>query len=200
MGTTIPASSRVLTRAANRVRKRSFRRFNVTSVALIVFLFRPPPFSGIIGAMNSMETKEAKQPIKEKWGKALDLGFVVTPSVLLRKQVEMKLDCEDVVILLNLMSKWWDAGRLPFPRTETIAKRTGLSRRTIQRRLVALEEKGLIQRVRVRISAQEPRRITGYDLDGLVLRLQELAEGERRARVDVKKEAATSDEFSVHLA
>jgi predicted transcriptional regulator len=150
--------------------------------------------------MNSAETTETKQPIREKWGNALDLGFVVTPSVLLRKQVEMKLDCEDVVILLNLMSKWWDPDRLPFPRTETIAKRTGLSRRTVQRRLATLEGKGLIRRVRVRKSAQEPRRITAYDLEGLVVRLQELVEDERRMRAAGKREVAASEEFSVQLA
>ncbi|HKJ74634.1 MAG TPA: helix-turn-helix domain-containing protein, partial [Alphaproteobacteria bacterium] len=52
--------------------------------------------------------------------------------------------------------------RLAYPRSSTIAHRSGLGKRTVQRCLSSLEEKGLIERVR-----HPGRGKMQYDPDGL---------------------------------
>ena len=118
--------------------------------------------------MNDMDTS----PLREKWGDALGGGWVVLPNVLFRYQQYLGLDCEEMVLVSNLFASWWEVEKLPFPRTSTLAKRTGLSVRTVQRRLHSLEARGLLKRVLVGVGGNEPREVTAYDLSGLVKKLQ----------------------------
>lgn len=99
--------------------------------------------------------------IAERWGDAVASGFTVVPNSLIRAQVGLGLTPNDIVVLLNLLVHWWYRDRLPFPRTSVIAKRTGLSQRTVQRSLKTLRKKGLV--VKIRGADQRSR----FDLDGL---------------------------------
>src|SRR5689334_11942338 len=74
-----------------------------------------------------------------KWGSALEAGFQIIPNVLIRGQAKLGLDPLDVVILLNLNMHWWTPGDLPYPQPRVIANRIGVSIRTVERRLEALE-------------------------------------------------------------
>jgi predicted transcriptional regulator len=123
---------------------------------------------------------QAPSPIREKWGPALDGGFVVLPAVFLRKQRELQLNCEDMVVISHLIASWWEADKLPFPRTETIASRSGLSRRTVQRRLKHLEGRGMLTRVLT--DTGKARRVMAYDLGRLVETLKELGAAEGALR------------------
>lgn len=60
---------------------------------------------------------------------------------------------------------------MPFPRSESLARRSGLSRRTVQRRLQQLEDKGFIERFSV-VREDDGRATTHYDLKKTVARLQ----------------------------
>lgn len=119
------------------------------------------------------EVPPSSTPIRDKWGKALGWGFVVVPAVLVKKQRDLGLDCEDLTLLIHLLARWWAKDERPFPRTETLAKRTGLGRRNVQRRLESLERRGFLIRGKTRKSARTPRQITEYDLMPLVRRLEE---------------------------
>lgn len=99
--------------------------------------------------------------IAERWGDAVASGFTVVPNSLIRAQAELGLTPNDIVVLLNLLVHWWHHDRLPFPRTNVIAKRTGLSQRTVQRALKSLQKNGLV--VKIRGADQRSR----FDLDGL---------------------------------
>lgn len=79
-----------------------------------------------------------------KWGKALDSGFVLIPSTLLRYQHELGLDSAELVVLLNLLRSWWGLDDLPHVQTSTIADRMNVSRRTVQRHIETLEKKDLL--------------------------------------------------------
>ena len=96
-----------------------------------------------------------------RWGDAVASGFTVVPNSLLRAQAVLGLTPNDVVVLLNLLTHWWHRDRLPFPRTSTIAKRSGLSNRTVQRSLKTLQRKGLVRKI---LGADQRSR---YELDGL---------------------------------
>src|SRR5262249_17833684 len=121
---------------------------------------------------NSLEkTRRRATPITDKWGGALAGGFQVIPNVLVRAQAHLKLDSVDVVVLLNMNMHWWNKGDFPFPRASTIAKRMGISKRTVQRRIEKLVKQGLLERVPLTTNDNMRR----YKLDGLVQRLSEAA-------------------------
>jgi hypothetical protein len=82
----------------------------------------------------------------EKWGDAARAGFQPVPDTLLVKQRELGLDPTDIVVLLNLTSFWWFRDAPPFPRTNVIANRMGVTVRTVQRSMKKLEDKGYIRR------------------------------------------------------
>jgi hypothetical protein len=61
--------------------------------------------------------------------------------------VFVELESIDVVILLNITLPWWKSRDLPFPRPSVIARRLNVSIRTVERRLVVLQRRGLITRL-----------------------------------------------------
>ena len=107
--------------------------------------------------------------VAERWGDAVASGFTAIPNTLIQAQVKLGLTPTDIVVLLNLLVHWWHRDRLPFPRTSVIAKRTGLSPRTVQRVLANLQKKKLLKIIR---DADQQSR---FDLNGLKTALSELA-------------------------
>lgn len=120
-----------------------------------------------------LEPSEASS-IRNKWGVALNAGFVVIPSALLRNQYKLGIDAGETVVLMNLLMSWWKSDDLPYPRTSTLAKRLGVSTRTAQRHIENLEEKRLIKRVWGTASRPGVRAVAKYDLTGIVEKLKEL--------------------------
>lgn len=126
--------------------------------------------------MNSAIATELK-PLQKKWGDGLGGGFLLIPTLLLKRQKELLLDNTELVVLLNLLAAWWDAGKRPYPRPTTIAKRMGVTARTVQRSLEKLEKKGLILRVRSGTGiGSAHRELTSYEMAGTVEKIQQLAE------------------------
>jgi Helix-turn-helix domain len=123
--------------------------------------------------------------IAERWGAAVDAGFVAVPNVLVRSQRTLGLSANDLVVVMNILMHWWHSDRLPTPRSTAIAKRTGLGLRTVQRSIKKLERKGLIARIRV------ARDKTQYNLDGLREKLAGEARGDIWYRPELRVGAAT---------
>jgi DNA-binding transcriptional ArsR family regulator len=90
--------------------------------------------------------------------------------VLFIKQKELGLESLDLVVLLNMTSHWWFRHRPPFLRTNVIARRTGVSARTIQRVIRKLEEKGYVTRARWRDETGQMRPAIFFD--GLIRKLE----------------------------
>lgn len=109
----------------------------------------------------------------EKWGEAALAGYQPVPDVLLMKQRELGLDQTDMLVLLNLTSYWWFRDRRPFPRTNVIAKRMGVSPRTVQQALKKLETKGYIRRADY--AAGNGRMAAAVLFEGLVSKLTGMA-------------------------
>ena len=92
---------------------------------------------------------------EKKWSKPLmDAGWSVLPNIIIEKQAALGLDPLDMNIILHLVQYWWVADNLPHPSVSTIADAIGVTPRTIQKRIKALEELGLMER--------EERRHTKY--------------------------------------
>ena len=108
-----------------------------------------------------------------KWQEAGKAGFQVLPDMLLKKQGELGLSANDVLVLLNLTMHWWFAEQRPFPRTTTIAKRMGVDIRTVQRSMKNLIDLGLVKKVTETPPNGAERQVC--DLSGLVRRLSAMA-------------------------
>jgi DNA-binding transcriptional ArsR family regulator len=121
-------------------------------------------------------SSQRKESALAKWGAAMGEGFVFLPRALIRHQADLELDSVAMLVLLNLISSWWQEDDHPYPRPATIAKRIGVHVRTVQRHLSDLEESGFVARVRGPGNGRNAdTTVTRYDLGGLVKELQKKA-------------------------
>jgi DNA-binding transcriptional regulator YhcF (GntR family) len=82
-----------------------------------------------------------------KWSKPLmKAGWNAIPNIIIEKQHALGLDAIDMNIIVHLSSYWWTAGNLPHPSVEKIANAIGVKPRTVQKRIKALSELGLLSR------------------------------------------------------
>lgn len=126
--------------------------------------------------MSAHSPLESLLPLDEharvisRWGTSAEAGYQPLPDVLLFNQAELGLCSEDLNVLLQVTAHWYFPEKMPFPRPTTIARRMGVSARTVQRALTRLRNNGLIGKS---INADGQKAI---DLKPLVKRLQPLAE------------------------
>lgn len=100
--------------------------------------------------------------VKEKWQGAVTegSGFVAVPLSLLRLQAKYELTATDLIVLINLLAHWWDPARPVYPRSTTIAKRMGVTKRTVQRSTERLLKQGLMEREFL----EDGRRVFSFDV------------------------------------
>lgn len=100
--------------------------------------------------------------VKEKWQGAVTdgSGFVAVPMSLLRLQSKYALTPTDMLVLINLLAHWWDPARPVYPRSTTIAKRMGVTKRTVQRSTERLLKNGMLERQFL----EDGRRVFSFDL------------------------------------
>lgn len=109
--------------------------------------------------------------VRERWGVAADTGWSAIPNILLVNQWRLQLTSEQLNVALNIFMHWHAKMRMPFPRVSTIAKRMGVSERSVHRTLKTLLDRGfLIKEKRKRYTAQS------YDVTPLVHVLQRLSD------------------------
>lgn len=84
---------------------------------------------------------------ERKWSKPLmQAGWSAIPNVIIEKQAALGLDALDMNIILHLTHYWWHPENLPHPSVETIATALSVKPRTIQKRIKALVDLGLMSR------------------------------------------------------
>lgn len=103
--------------------------------------------------------------IYDRYGDVSVAGFQPLPDVLLFHQAELGLKSEDLNVLLNILAHWYHPGNMPYLRTSTIAKRMGISQRSVQRSIVRLRGEGFIGR------GEDTRAGERFDLNPLLERL-----------------------------
>ncbi|MGR9438406.1 helix-turn-helix domain-containing protein (plasmid) [Rhizobium leguminosarum] len=105
---------------------------------------------------------------EKKWTKpVMSAGWSAFPNIIIERQRALGLEPLDINIILHLTQYWWTADNLPHPSVATIATAIGVTPRTIQKRIAALEKAGLMKREERR---NTPRgSITNlYSFDGLI--------------------------------
>ncbi|AZN99307.1 HTH domain-containing protein [Mesorhizobium sp. M9A.F.Ca.ET.002.03.1.2] len=134
---------------------------------------------------------------EKKWTKPLwAAGWSGIPNIIIEKQAALGLDPLDMNIILHLTQYWWKADNPPCPSVGTIATALGVTERTIQKRIKALEELHLIERVERR-QTKYGSMPNIYKLDGLIaaatpyaqekLKEIEQAKAAKKARILRKK-------------
>jgi len=70
-------------------------------------------------------------------------------------------------IIIHLSNYWWHADNLPSPSVDTIAKAIGVTGRTVQKRISALQALGLLTRIERR-NTRFGSDTNQYGFDGLI--------------------------------
>jgi predicted transcriptional regulator len=107
-------------------------------------------------------------------GTIIDRGYSIVPTILLWGQAKLGLTPDEMNVLLQLISHRWTAGSDPHPGKDLIATRMGREPRTVQRHIAALERRGFVRRVK-RVRHHKGQDTNGYDLGGLIEKLEALA-------------------------
>ncbi len=88
-----------------------------------------------------------KDYLRDKWGKSsFEMGWVSLPSSLLFLQRSFQISPIELNVLLHLIMHWWIPEEDPYPSQESIAKRIGVSKRTVQRAMQELEKNKIIEK------------------------------------------------------
>lgn len=113
------------------------------------------------------------------WGSnTTHYGWTAIPNSLLMLQSELKISPTDFCILINVLMHQWptDGHSSSFPAIDTIARRVGVSRRTVQRGVLKLEELGLINKEATDRNNRTTKGKNIIDTSLLKIKLNEMAE------------------------
>jgi hypothetical protein len=122
------------------------------------------------------------------WGKAVyGHGYAGIPSLLIQAQRRLGINPIQMNIIVQLLDYWHEPSRKPFPTKKDLAKRIGVTDKTIQNNIRELEEAGLILREQRKTAAGDWNSNI-YHLDGLIAKVQAL-EPEFAAEKKKKREA-----------
>lgn len=137
----------------------------------------------LMAMTGKQDTRKASE---KKFGKpVMDVGFCITPSLLMKAQARIGLNPVQFNIVMQLLDQWWTAERRPWPAKATLAERMGMSDRQIQRHIAEMEGAGLIRRI-PRTSPGKGKTSNEYDLTGLVRKMQELEPEFTKAKEEAK--------------
>ena len=153
----------------------------------------------MVGDMAKTDV-EAQRRLRQKWGEALmDAGYTVIPNAFLEFQHKLGLDAVDIAIIAHLVKHWWRADEPPYPSKKRIANALRLDPRTIQRRIAALEKRGLVRR-ETRMDATRGQRTNEYVLTGLIDMARPLAEQAIKDRQETQERRKARRKAGVRLA
>ena len=108
------------------------------------------------------------------WGKAVYRhGYAGIPSIFIQAQRRLGINAMQMNIIVQLLDYWYEPSRRPFPMKQELADRIGVTEKTIQNNIRALEQAGLIQREYRRTAAGDWNSNI-YHLDGLIAKVQAL--------------------------
>lgn len=96
------------------------------------------------------------EDIANKWGReVVERGFTQVPNYLMQinsfVHEDHKVSPAEMVILLQLVAIWWKRDEMPFPSMTTLADRSGISARQVQRAIKELERKGYLIREKKKV-------------------------------------------------
>ncbi len=149
--------------------------------------------------MAAVKQKPAAQKPKwpaftQKFGPSVrDAGITLIPRVLLSGLGELKLKPIEALVLMQMIACWGRKGPHPFPKRALLRSWLGCDKRTLDRTIASLVQKGFIEKGS-RKSQRGRQTSNEYDLTGLVERLKPLGRKaiNTRKRLEAIRAAAAS--------
>lgn len=122
---------------------------------------------------RTQKPRKVDRRVAARWGsvKVVAHGFVPMAEVFLRAYGDLGISNSDAMLVSHLMSFKWNA-LPPYPSVELLAERMGMTERSMRAALTRLQAGGFVKRVRV-----EGQRRNGYDISGLVAKLETWIDG-----------------------
>jgi hypothetical protein len=123
------------------------------------------------------------------WGKAVyGHGYAGIPSILIQAQRRLGINSTQMNIIIQLLDYWHEPSRKPFPTKSDLSLRMGVTPKTVQNNIRALEQAGYVLREQRKTAAGDWNSNI-YHLDGLVEKVKALEPefaAEKKARRDRK--------------
>lgn len=96
--------------------------------------------------VGSSSKEDKKRSSTEKiWGsRVYQHGYAGVPSILIRGQERLGLSPTQFNIVVQLLDYWFEPGNKPFPTKRELAKRIGITAKTVQNNIRELEKAGLL--------------------------------------------------------
>lgn len=92
-------------------------------------------------------TSEEMWGFTSKWSPEIaERGFTAVPNALLEGYTYLEMTPTEFLIYVNIDSFRWTADSNPFPSIKTLAKRTGLTERSVTRNITSLQKRMLLER------------------------------------------------------
>lgn len=133
---------------------------------------------------KALKPPKEQQAFEMRWGtNVAEHGFTMVPTMLFWMQARLGLSSPQSMVLLQILSHWFDNKSLPWPSKNTIAKRLGIKPRQVQRILGDLEKAKFIKR-KARYYRSGGQSSNAYDLDGLIARLVVLEPEYRKMKAE----------------
>lgn len=127
-----------------------------------------------------------------RWGAAaIDAGWTLIPSTLLKYQQRLEISPTELNVILQILKHWWNADDLPYPSQTSIADSMGVHKSTVERALKALRTRKLVT-TKHRFDERHGQKSNFYSFDGLIEEITKLAEEDlkekkRRQNEDAKR-------------
>ncbi|ENM1005561.1 helix-turn-helix domain-containing protein [Klebsiella pneumoniae] len=127
------------------------------------------------------------------WGdEATSMGWTGLPNTLLILQSDLGISSTEMCVLMNILMHQWPQKEknISFPSIELLAKRIGVSERSIQRTIRSLEKKGFISILPTERSNQLTKGANIYDSSRLKVILNEKSIEAKKKNQGIKKQIA----------
>lgn len=126
--------------------------------------------------------------LQKKWGATImAAGFTAVPDVLLRRMGALGLKPMEMIVLLQVLTYWWEADHKPYPSKKAIASAIGCGEKAVQKIITRLEKLGFIKRIE-RPRAADRNQTNIYDFAPLIELLQPHAQ-EEAAKIEQARQA-----------
>lgn len=115
-----------------------------------------------------MKVSKSEFDPRDRWGaKLVEGGFCIIPDKVIKSWPATRLDATDLAIVTVLAAYWWSSDSPPFPSAAVLGRILSLDKRTIERRVRKMKERGFIATKAMDQKRDGPKR-RSFDLSGLI--------------------------------
>jgi predicted transcriptional regulator len=129
-----------------------------------------------------------QKALQKKWGATIiAAGYTAVPDILLRRMGALGLKPMEMIVLLQILTYWWEADNKPYPSKKAIASAIGCSEKAVQKTITRLQKLGFVARIERRRDADRSQ-TNIYDFAPLIQMLEPHAQ-EEVAKIEQARQA-----------